>query len=761
MIPYPGKVILRLLLATSTILILTSTPVQGAVPYQALLRIDLQNPGQLEHFAGVPVYAHLFSQSGPGEARPGEARPGYLLLPGGPAQQRATSSLGLQVKVLDSENRSGGYYLLYARRAADLEQVGRYARVLEREGPTALVKASFTQAESLSAMGLEIVRLQLHPLVLPDRRPPEQPEAITPDPAIQAMIDQVPASTVYSYDAGLSGEFPVMIGGLPYTIQTRHSSQAIPTEKATQYTYEHFQSLGLPVSYHTYTHPSYGSRRNVVAEQSGASQPERIFLITAHLDSTSQTPSTYAPGADDNASGSTGVLVAADILSQYEFDCTLRYVLFTGEEQGLYGSHYYAQQAYNSGENLEAVLNLDMIGYNSDAFPILDLHSRSAIPASTAISNLFADVVSAYNIPLTPHILVDNSLGNYSDNASFWDFGYPAILGIEDDDDFTPYYHTTNDRVGTLNTTYFTDFIKAAVGTMAHMGCLLDTGYLAGTVTDGGTASPITGAIVTAQRDVAQPHSAHSGTDGRYALQLATGTYTVTAQANGFQPYITGSIDITKDMTTTLDIQLEPCRIQGADFSYAPVEPLSGMPVVFTGTVGITSTLPVSYSWDFGDGHTASGQVVSHTYTVSDTYTVDLSAQNCAGVAAASQPVTVTSASELSVSLESLYEQALFGQIITRTMEIGNSGATSLSWSLAEQPQVPWLDESPPSGQLNPQDRADILLTLQTPFLHGTYTTTLLLQADNTGLPPIAIPVTLVADSPHTIYLPSMLAATP
>ena len=72
---------------------------------------------------------------------------------------------------------------------------------------------------------------------------------------------------------------------------------------------------------------------------------------------------------------------------------------------------------------------------------------------------------------------VTYTIGNQSDNKSFWDEGYPSILAIEDyiGGDFTPYYHTVNDRLSTLNMAYFTEFTKAAIGTFAHMaGCLAE-----------------------------------------------------------------------------------------------------------------------------------------------------------------------------------------------------------------------------------------------------------------------------------------------
>ena len=70
---------------------------------------------------------------------------------------------------------------------------------------------------------------------------------------------------------------------------------------------------------------------------------------------------------------------------------------------------------------------------------------------------------------------VSYTIGNQSDNSSFWKQGYPAIMAIEDYyGDFTPYYHTKNDLYSNLDLDYFTSMIKAAVGTFAHMtGCLI------------------------------------------------------------------------------------------------------------------------------------------------------------------------------------------------------------------------------------------------------------------------------------------------
>ncbi|MEW5872648.1 MAG: M20/M25/M40 family metallo-hydrolase [Chloroflexota bacterium] len=296
-----------------------------------------------------------------------------------------------------------------------------------------------------------------------------QPLAITPDPIVQAMINQVQSSILYHYVAGLSGEQAVTIGGIPVTLYTRSTKAETYIETATQYVYEHFQDLGLVTSYHIWQY-SGEPRSNVVAEQPGSDE-NCIYLLTAHLDDTSPTYTTRAPGADDNASGVAGVLMAADILSHYQFTCTLRYVLFTGEEQGLLGSEAYAEDAAQRGDPILGVLNLDMIAYNTPNSPAtieMDIRSGQAGYQDRVLSRMVSDVILAYQIDLIPLVYASSDAG--SDQFSFWAEGFPAVEVIEDWDDHTPHYHELTDTVSTLNMPYFTDYVKAIVGAFAHLG---------------------------------------------------------------------------------------------------------------------------------------------------------------------------------------------------------------------------------------------------------------------------------------------------
>jgi Zn-dependent M28 family amino/carboxypeptidase len=269
----------------------------------------------------------------------------------------------------------------------------------------------------------------------------------------------------------ITGEWSVNIGGSDYTIATRYTNSGTPIEMATQYVFEFMQALGLSVSYHDWTYGPY-TNRNVIGEIIGSATPDEIVLVTAHLDSLPS--SGLAPGADDNGSGSVGVMMAAQILSQYDFQRTVRFVFFTGEEQGLYGSDRYASKVVTDGDNLVAVYNMDMIAWDNVGGPTLRIYTRTTsnpgYDGDMVIANTFVDVVNTYALDTVLTPIITSEGGNWSDHASFWDEGFPAVCAIEDDyDDWNgDNYHTANDKMSTLNFTYLTNYIKASVGTTAH-----------------------------------------------------------------------------------------------------------------------------------------------------------------------------------------------------------------------------------------------------------------------------------------------------
>jgi hypothetical protein len=112
-----------------------------------------------------------------------------------------------------------------------------------------------------------------------------------------------------------------------------------------------------------------------------------------------------------------------------------------------------------------------MIAYNTMGSGWdIDIHANESMSETLDLAQLFADVVGSYGLGLIPQIVPDGI--GASDHASFWDYGYSAVLGIEDLTDFNPDYHTTSDLLANLDMKFYVEFVKASVATCAHMARL-------------------------------------------------------------------------------------------------------------------------------------------------------------------------------------------------------------------------------------------------------------------------------------------------
>ncbi len=103
----------------------------------------------------------------------------------------------------------------------------------------------------------------------------------------------------------------------------------------------------------------------ILAIQKGTTDPERVVVISGHIDSRVTDPlnaTSDAPGANDDGSGTAAVLEAARVLSKHRFAATLVYAVLEGEEQGLYGGKTLADYAKAHGWKVEADLNNDIVG---------------------------------------------------------------------------------------------------------------------------------------------------------------------------------------------------------------------------------------------------------------------------------------------------------------------------------------------------------------------------------------------------------------
>jgi hypothetical protein len=339
------------------------------------------------------------------------------------------------------------------------------------------------------------------PLPSPTALPVSETQSASSEPnrLLAEMMTQVTPGQLYTSIGDLSGQWPVTIGGGPYTLVSRVQFSGDAILHATQYVYEHLLNPGMEVSYFEWQLPAGAvtKGRNIVASLPGSTHPDEIVLMTAHVDdmvdrdvdsagvAQTQPPIPVvnplwnrlpAPGADDNASGTAGVMLAARILSGYRFERTVRFVFFTGEENGYLGSYAYASAMRKTGENIVAVFNLDMLAYDRTGGPTVDVDLRAPedSPLDAVLADDFLRIVRDYRINLIPERQFQTGIYVGSDHGMFWAQGYPAISIMEDSsDDFNPYYHSQYERLEHLNMAYCTNVIKAAVGTVAYAAGLL------------------------------------------------------------------------------------------------------------------------------------------------------------------------------------------------------------------------------------------------------------------------------------------------
>jgi len=106
---------------------------------------------------------------------------------------------------------------------------------------------------------------------------------------------------------------------------------------------------------------------NVVATLPGAQGPSasRVYVVSGHYDSMCSSPTDAecdAPGANDDASGTAAVVELARVMSSRRFDATIVFMAVAGEEQGLVGATYFAEQARRDKTDVEAMITNDIVG---------------------------------------------------------------------------------------------------------------------------------------------------------------------------------------------------------------------------------------------------------------------------------------------------------------------------------------------------------------------------------------------------------------
>lgn len=272
---------------------------------------------------------------------------------------------------------------------------------------------------------------------------------------VGSFIMEVRLDSIVKTVRELSGEDSVVVNNNKVLIRNR--GDVTDNSLAAEYIKQRLQNYGLEIFEHNYS--QFGT--NIIGTQSGVGESDSILIICAHYDAVT----TYC--ADDNASGCAAVIEAARILSESEFEHTIRYILFDEEEIGLVGSQAYVNYINWLSQKIISVINVEMLGYESNKpydgnFDIITNNDS----LSVLMSDVLIDIVDTYNLDLNPVTLFNIS---GSDHSSFWESGYPAICYSEafHSGDPNPFYHTSNDRISQFHLPYFLELVRLGVGSLA------------------------------------------------------------------------------------------------------------------------------------------------------------------------------------------------------------------------------------------------------------------------------------------------------
>ncbi|PQO45686.1 M28 family metallopeptidase [Blastopirellula marina] len=269
----------------------------------------------------------------------------------------------------------------------------------------------------------------------------------------------------------------------PRTLERPTSIQA-----AIAYIQSQFQESGYSIREETYD--AIGkTATNLIVEVPGTRRPEEIVLLGAHYDTVPETP-----GADDNASAVAVLLETARLLKDHVGKRTLRFVAFACEEPPYYlidlmGSQHHAREAKQRGEKIVGMLCLEMVGYfrdevGSQMIPeTIPRWLRWPFPKRgnflTAVGNLRSwqlvyhfrrgfkrgSKMPLFSIAL-PEIIREIRM---SDNSSFWDQGYPALMLTDTSFLRNPHYHEPTDTPDTLNYGTMAQVTLGVAAAMKHL----------------------------------------------------------------------------------------------------------------------------------------------------------------------------------------------------------------------------------------------------------------------------------------------------
>ena len=312
---------------------------------------------------------------------------------------------------------------------------------------------------------------------VPGQFEPTVSHRLAPDQRLAEAISKIDENVIKDEIEQLSGAKDTVIDGKTVKIEGRSTYGGY--EQGLAFFKDKFEKAGYTVTMDPYTRRGQ-TYYNMRAIKPGNSKPDEAVMFGAHIDSTAGWPwggkETKAPGADDDGSGSVAVLEIAKALKDIPLDRTVVFSLFSGEEQGLWGSRAMAEQyKKNTGTKIVGMYQLDMIGYAPDGQKTVESHDTKDNAAAHALTDNLAARAQQYKIDLKVWGAHNEELTERSDHYPFHANGIPAVLLTEPYDTAkkeNPNYHSTTDTIDAVNIPFVTNVTRLAAAAGAELAGL-------------------------------------------------------------------------------------------------------------------------------------------------------------------------------------------------------------------------------------------------------------------------------------------------
>ena len=325
-----------------------------------------------------------------------------------------------------------------------------------------------------------------------------------PDPEIQKMLREVSATNIEASIRKL----------VSFGTRNTLSEQDNPVRgigAARDWIFSEFQRFNaecggcMTVEKQSFTQPKANRvpeptvLTNVVATLKGTTDPDRFYVVSGHYDSMCTSPTDAkcdAPGANDDASGTSAVIELARVMSKRKFDATIVFMTVPGEEQGLLGAAHYAEQAKIKNTNIEAMITNDIIGgvttNKNSAFrnrvrvfaegvPTNETEQQAGIRRSVGGENdspsrqlgrYVREQAARYLKNFSAWVIYRRDrYGRGGDHIPFLERGFAAVRFTEPDEDYTHQHQNVRTENGVFygDTPEFVDFEYVANATRVNL----------------------------------------------------------------------------------------------------------------------------------------------------------------------------------------------------------------------------------------------------------------------------------------------------